>query len=276
MFSTLATKACASVLALIGRTLTASPRTLAPIVPSGTIALVACWSRMHGEDGPHFIICGCRRMLTRTSDPGKDASAQSLPLVFRCFGLKPTGYGRGGRGGCRLFACPDSALCDGGGGDNACDRSGSSWPVRGAGTGPRVGTGGLDGRGERLRCHCVIAGILILLLAQLLGEAIVRLSGLPLPGPVAGLVLVLAALAVRPALADRLRPLAAWIMAHLGLMFVPAGVGVVGHLTVFRDQGAGLAVALVISTVLAILVGAGVFALVARAVGAEAESEERR
>jgi putative effector of murein hydrolase LrgA (UPF0299 family) len=122
----------------------------------------------------------------------------------------------------------------------------------------------------------MIAAILILLLAQLLGEALVRLSGLPLPGPVAGLVLLLVALAVAPGLADRLRPLASWITAHLGLMFVPAGVGVVGHLAVFRDQGAGLALALVISTVLAILVGASVFAAVARAVGAAPGADEHR
>lgn len=122
----------------------------------------------------------------------------------------------------------------------------------------------------------MIAGVLILLSAQLLGEVLVRLAGLPLPGPVAGLLLLLGALAVRPGLADILRPLAAWITSHLGLMFVPAGVGVVGHLAVFRDQGLGLAVALVVSTVLAILVGAAVFAAVARAVGASPEADERR
>jgi putative effector of murein hydrolase LrgA (UPF0299 family) len=119
----------------------------------------------------------------------------------------------------------------------------------------------------------MMQGVLILLLAQMAGEVAVRLSGLPLPGPVAGLVILLAALALWRGLADRLRPLAAWITAHLGLMFVPAGVGVVGHLAVFRDQGAGLAVALVVSTVLAILVGAAVFAGVARAVGAGAGAD---
>jgi putative effector of murein hydrolase LrgA (UPF0299 family) len=122
----------------------------------------------------------------------------------------------------------------------------------------------------------MIAAVLILLSAQLMGEVIVRLSGLPLPGPVAGLVLLLGALTVRRGLADRLRPLALWISAHLGLMFVPAGVGVVGHLAVFRDQGAGLALALVVSTVLAIAVGAAVFAGVARVVGADAGADERR
>ena len=48
---------------------------------------------------------------------------------------------------------------------------------------------------------------------------------------------------------------------------VPAGVGVVAHLDAFTQYGIGLAVALVASTILAILAGVGAFVLVARMAG---------
>ncbi|MDO5612304.1 MAG: CidA/LrgA family protein [Paracoccus sp. (in: a-proteobacteria)] len=99
---------------------------------------------------------------------------------------------------------------------------------------------------------------------QLVGEVLSRLAGAPLPGPVVGLLLLVASCLIRPALADRLRPVVQGLLAHLSLFFVPAGVGVIAHLPLIRTHGAGLALALILSTVLAIAVGAQVFAAVAR------------
>ena len=65
----------------------------------------------------------------------------------------------------------------------------------------------------------------LLLGCQLAGEFIARGLGLPIPGPVLGLVILLAALALRPPLASALRPTTQVILAHLALMFVPAGAG---------------------------------------------------
>ncbi|MDO5630874.1 MAG: CidA/LrgA family protein [Paracoccus sp. (in: a-proteobacteria)] len=110
----------------------------------------------------------------------------------------------------------------------------------------------------------MLPALAIILGFQLAGEVISRFAGLPLPGPVLGLLLLVASCLIRPALADRLRPVAQGLLAHLSLFFVPAGVGVIAHLPLIRAHGVGLALALILSTVLAIGVGALVFATVAR------------
>lgn len=113
----------------------------------------------------------------------------------------------------------------------------------------------------------MLHALLILLTCQLLGEAATRSAGLPLPGPVLGMVLLVVALIAIPRLADIMRPVTQGILGHMSLLFVPAGVGVVGHAAAFGGQGLGLMLALVLSTVAAIAVGALTFAAVARATG---------
>ena len=113
----------------------------------------------------------------------------------------------------------------------------------------------------------MIAALSLILAFQLAGEALSRALDLPLPGPVVGLCLLVAACVLRPALADRLRPTAQGLLSHLSLFFVPAGVGVVAHLPVLRDHGIGLALAILGSTVLAIGAGALAFQAAARWAG---------
>ena len=110
----------------------------------------------------------------------------------------------------------------------------------------------------------MLAPLAIILGFHLAGEVLSRLAGLPLPGPVLGLVFLVAGCAIYPALAERLRPVAQGLLAHLSLFFVPAGVGIIAHLSLIRTYGAGLALAIILSTVLAIAVGALVFVAVAR------------
>ncbi|EEW26253.1 CidA/LrgA family protein [Rhodobacter ferrooxidans] len=117
----------------------------------------------------------------------------------------------------------------------------------------------------------MIAALLAVLLCQLAGETASRALALPLPGPVLGMLLMLAAFAALPRLAQVVRPLAQGILGNLALLFVPAGVGVIGHLDRLGAEGLPLLVALIGSTVLAIAVGALTFAAVARLTGAEPE-----
>ena len=77
----------------------------------------------------------------------------------------------------------------------------------------------------------------LLLGCQLAGEFVARGLGLPIPGPVLGLVILLAALALKPSLTRALRPTTQVILAHLSLMFVPAGVEVIGNLEFCRRIG---------------------------------------
>jgi hypothetical protein len=67
----------------------------------------------------------------------------------------------------------------------------------------------------------------ILLAFQCLGEALVFLSASPVPGPVAGMLLLLLTLMARPRLHDNVEQGANELLRHLSLLFVPAGVGIV-------------------------------------------------
>ncbi len=113
----------------------------------------------------------------------------------------------------------------------------------------------------------MIHALLAILLCQLAGEATVRALGLPLPGPVLGMVLMVVALRLSPRLLALVSPLARGLLANMSLLFVPAGVGVVGHAAILGAQGGPLFLALLGSTVLAIAVGALTFAAVARLTG---------
>lgn len=98
----------------------------------------------------------------------------------------------------------------------------------------------------------MIGGLLSLLLCQLAGEALARALGLPVPGPVLGLALLLLALLARGAVPDALGRTADGLLAHLGLLFVPAGVGVVMHLEVLAGDAGAIALAVLGGTLLAI------------------------
>jgi holin-like protein len=117
----------------------------------------------------------------------------------------------------------------------------------------------------------MIEAITAILLCQLAGEGLARGLALPVPGPVIGLMILFLALVAR----GRLRPhapaaqetplgvLAAFLLAHLSLLFVPAGVGIIGQADVLARHGVGLFVALVVSTAAALAVTALVFRAVA-------------
>lgn len=120
----------------------------------------------------------------------------------------------------------------------------------------------------------MIRGLAVLLVCQLLGEAAVRAAGLPLPGPVLGLVLLIAVFALVKARAVSGGPAAATlddteatgdrILSVLGLLFVPAGVGVVTELDLFARHGVALAAALAVSVVATLLVTVATFLIVKR------------
>lgn len=107
----------------------------------------------------------------------------------------------------------------------------------------------------------LLTGFTLLLVLQIAGEAVVRLSGLPVPGPVVGLLLLLGALVALPGLEPRVAVASGALLAHLSLLFVPAGVGVVVHLHRLEGAVLGVAATLCLST----LAGLAVTALVLQA-----------
>ena len=105
----------------------------------------------------------------------------------------------------------------------------------------------------------LLSGFTWLLLFQCAGEAVVQLAGLPIPGPVAGMALLFAALLARGRAPAALDVAADGLAKHLSLLFVPAGVGVMLHVARVADEWLPIVVALAVSTVLAIAVTAIVF-----------------
>lgn len=116
----------------------------------------------------------------------------------------------------------------------------------------------------------MIQALTILLGCQLAGEIFTRGLALPVPGPVLGLALLAAGLwwnahrtGAPPEAVERTQigKLALALLANLGLLFVPAGVGVVEQLPVLGNNAAAIVIALVVSTALTLVVTVGVFLL---------------
>ena len=105
-----------------------------------------------------------------------------------------------------------------------------------------------------------LRGFAWLLVLQSAGELLAHALRLPFPGPVVGLVLLLIALrfeAVRTPVAA----CADFLLAHLSLLFVPVGVGVMTHLGLIGEYGVRMLAVIVLST----WIGLAVTALALRA-----------
>ncbi len=102
----------------------------------------------------------------------------------------------------------------------------------------------------------MIEALALLLAYQLAGESIAFAFALPVPGPVIGMALLLATLALRPGLPPKVKATASALLSHLSLLFVPAGVGVMVHFARLADEGVAIVAAIVGSTFVAIVVTA--------------------
>ncbi|MFM9880689.1 MAG: CidA/LrgA family protein [Burkholderiaceae bacterium] len=104
-----------------------------------------------------------------------------------------------------------------------------------------------------------LKGLAWLLALQSAGEGLAHFFKLPLPGPVVGMMLLLAALHW-PWVREPVAACADFLLAHLSLLFVPVGVGVMTHLGLLGQYGARLVLVVVLST----WIGLAVTALVLR------------
>jgi putative effector of murein hydrolase LrgA (UPF0299 family) len=119
----------------------------------------------------------------------------------------------------------------------------------------------------------MIASLSLILVCQLAGEVIVRGLGLPMPGPVLGLLFLLLLLLARdrfvtfargPLQGGGVESASRALLANLSLLFVPAGVGVVQKLDLIAAHGIAVAAVLVISVVLTLLVTVATFLAASR------------
>ena len=119
----------------------------------------------------------------------------------------------------------------------------------------------------------MIASFSLILLCQLAGEAFVRGLGLPMPGPVIGLMILLVLLLARdrfalvargPLQGDGVESASRGLLANLSLLFVPAGVGVVQKIDLIVDHGIAFLGVLVVSVLITLLVTVATFLIASR------------
>jgi holin-like protein len=102
-----------------------------------------------------------------------------------------------------------------------------------------------------------LRGLAWLLAFQCAGEVLSRGLSLPLPGPVLGLILLLVALRL-PVVREPVSACADFLLAHLSLLFIPVGVGVMTHLSLLAQYGGRMLFVIVVSTWIGLAVTAAV------------------
>lgn len=100
----------------------------------------------------------------------------------------------------------------------------------------------------------MILTIALLLSFQLAGLLIVTLFGLPVPGPVMGMVLFLFALMTVDGLLEKTLPVVNVLLAHFALLFVPAGVGIIEHVERLEAEWLPITTSILGSSILAMIV----------------------
>jgi len=102
----------------------------------------------------------------------------------------------------------------------------------------------------------VLLGLVVLLLAQMVGLGLSALLGLPVPGVVIGIVLLVVLGLLRPtrAVLRVAEPAATPLLAHLQLLFVPPGVGILLELDSLAQNALPIALAVGGSFVVTLLV----------------------
>jgi holin-like protein len=100
----------------------------------------------------------------------------------------------------------------------------------------------------------------LLMLFQLIGELLVGSLAIPLPGAMCGMALLLGYLQVVGGPTRELSHAGASLLDNMGLLFVPAGAAIITYGEVLAKDGAAIVVAVVASTLGAIVVSGAIAA----------------
>lgn len=123
-----------------------------------------------------------------------------------------------------------------------------------------------------LRNVAAVLGFLVLVALQWFGGWLMRLVHAPIPGSVAGMVLLAAGIQLRVIPRGIVRASAELLVRHLTLLYVPAGVGVLLYVALLRREWLPIAGGAIVSLV-AVLVTVGVIADRAEQRGPAVDSE---
>ena len=96
--------------------------------------------------------------------------------------------------------------------------------------------------------------ILLLFACQLAGEFFVYVSGLSIPGPVCGMLILLLGFFLNGGIPEELSGIADNFLSNLSLLYVPAGVGIIVHASNIANEWLPISIGLIVSTILTIAV----------------------
>ena len=96
----------------------------------------------------------------------------------------------------------------------------------------------------------MIQGLVLLVAGQLVGEAVVTVTGLPVPSAVVGMVFVLAALLARKGQMPEVKRAGHTLLMLVPLFLVPVSVGIMAQFDALRADAWPLTAALCVSIVL--------------------------
>ena len=99
----------------------------------------------------------------------------------------------------------------------------------------------------------LLVGMAVLLAFWAAGEGLAWAARLPLPGSVAGMLLLAGVLRLGWLPVERVRPAAELLIRYMGLLFVPPGVGLLLYFDLIRREWLPITVAAVASTFLVLL-----------------------
>lgn len=102
----------------------------------------------------------------------------------------------------------------------------------------------------------MLAALTILLVCQLIGEAIAVGLDLAVPGPVIGMVLLFAGLCIKKGIPQQIDQTGSFLLKHLSILFIPAGVGIMVHMGQLQNDLPMVILAVIGSTLAGILVTA--------------------
>ncbi len=107
-------------------------------------------------------------------------------------------------------------------------------------------------------------GLAIILGFLFAGQAISKLTHIPVPGSVLGMILLTLALMVGVVKLEQVEEVGTFLIKNMSVMFIPPGVGVILYWSLVKKEFLPISVALVLSFALTMVLTAKVVELVRR------------
>ena len=86
------------------------------------------------------------------------------------------------------------------------------------------------------------------------GELISYVAHIPVPGSILGMLLIVLALEFKLLKASRVRLVSNFLLNNMALFFIPAGVGIMRHFKILKQEWLPIFVAIVVSALLVLTV----------------------